>query len=85
MVDGVAYEGVRYRLRCTPAGALTVLLEHPLAGRSFERVLADGAAVPAEHCGTPGCPHVRIGVWLSGAREVQFVGRPAASGPAPGA
>ncbi len=80
LVGGVAHDGVRYRLRSVPPGSLTVVLEHPIQGRSFERVLVDGAEVTAERCGTATCPHVRVTTWLAEQAEVQFVGHPLAGG-----
>jgi hypothetical protein len=74
LVDGIAHDGVRYRLRSLPRGALTVVLEHPVGGRTFERVLVDGSEVPSERCGTAACPHVRVTIWLAADADVQFVG-----------
>lgn len=76
LVRGVPHDGVAYRLRATPAGALTVVLEHPVGGRRVHRVLVDGEEVETVRCGTPECPHVRATLWLAGASEVQFVGDP---------
>ncbi|HJU65985.1 MAG TPA: hypothetical protein VJ596_09920 [Gemmatimonadaceae bacterium] len=74
MVGGAAHDGVSYRLRVRPPGALTLVLEHPVGGRSFERVLADGEELHAVRCGTPECPHVRVTMWLPRGLEIQFVG-----------
>ena len=74
LVDGVPHDGVRYRAEAEPAGSLTLVLEHPVGGRSFERVLVDGVEVESVRCGSPDCPHVRVTVWLAEVREVQFVG-----------
>lgn len=74
LVGGVPHEGVRYRAEAEPAGSLTLVLEHPVGGRTFERVLVDGVEVESVCCGSPDCPHVRVTLWLAEVREVQFVG-----------
>jgi glycogen debranching enzyme len=74
LVADAPYDGVRYRLRVRPPGGLTVVLEHPVGGRSFTRVLINGAEVDFERCGTEGCPHVRVVVAPVAELEVQFVG-----------
>jgi hypothetical protein len=75
MVGGIPHDGVSYRVRARPPGSLTLVLEHPVGGRSFERVLADGAEISGVRCGTTECPHVRVSLWLPQAAEIQFVGR----------
>ena len=74
-VGGIPHDGVSYHVRVRPPGALTLVLEHPVGGRSFERVLADGEEMHGVRCGTPECPHVRVTVWLPRGVEIQFVGR----------
>lgn len=79
LVGGVPHDGVRYRVRAEPAGSATLVLEHPVGGRSFDRVLVDGAEVESVRCGSHACPHVRVTIWLADEREVQFVGARLAS------
>ena len=74
LVAGAPYDGVRYRLRVRPPGGLTIVLEHPVGGRSFVRVLINGAEVEFERCGIENCPHVRVVVAPVAELEVQFVG-----------
>ena len=74
LVGGAPFDGVRYRLRVRPPGGLTIVLEHPVGGRSFLRVLINGAEVDFERCGTAECPHVRVVVAPVAELEVQFVG-----------
>ena len=74
LVAGAPYDGVRYRLRVRPSGGLTIVLEHPVGGRSFVRVLINGAEVDFERCGTDACPHIRVTVAPVAELEVQFVG-----------
>jgi glycogen debranching enzyme len=74
LVAGVPHDGVHYRLRVSTGGGLTVVLEHPVEGRSFERVMVNGAMVPHEDCGTPSCRHVRVTLPVEEATDVQFVG-----------
>jgi hypothetical protein len=75
LVDGIPHDGVRYALTAHPPGSLTLILEHPIEGRSFERVVLDGVEVEAERTGIPACPHARITIESLTSVEVQFVGR----------
>jgi hypothetical protein len=75
LVEGIPHDGVRYALTARPPGSITLVLEHPVEGRSFETVLLDGVEVEAERVGTPACPHVRVTIESLTSVEVQFVGR----------
>jgi glycogen debranching enzyme len=74
LVDGIPHDGVRYALTAHPP-SLALILEHPIEGRSFERVVLDGVEVEAERVGIPACPHVRVTIESLTSVEVQFVGR----------
>jgi hypothetical protein len=76
LVDGVPHDGVTYRVRSVPARALTLTLEHPIDGRTFERVRVDGADAVIERCGTAERPCARVTRWLAEPTELQFVGAP---------
>jgi hypothetical protein len=76
LVDGVPHDGVTYRVRGVPARALTLTLEHPIDGRTFERVRVDGADAEIERCGTAERPCARVTRWLAEPTELQFVGAP---------
>jgi glycogen debranching enzyme len=75
LVDGVPHDGVRYALTAHPPGSVTLILEHPVEGRSVERVLLDGVEIEAERVGIPACPHVRVTIESVTTLELQFVGR----------
>jgi hypothetical protein len=74
LVDGVPHEGVTYRVRSVPSGALTLTLEHPVGARTFTRLRVDGADADAERRGAVERPHVRVTRWLAEPMELQFVG-----------
>lgn len=81
LVDGAPHDGVTYRVRCIPARALTLTLEHPVNERTFSRLRVDGADAHVERCGTADRPQVRVTRWLAEPLELQFVGEPIAGTP----
>ena len=78
---GGPHDGVTYRVRSVPAGALTLTLEHPIGARSFTHLRVDGVEVDdVERCGTAERPHARVTRWLADPVELQFVGAPIGGG-----